>query len=216
MAAVRVQQVALGVDATAASTVISTGTTPALTTTTAGNTLVAKCHLRTGATQSVSSVTDSASNTWTLQVSAFLSGQNTKVEIWTCVAAASVTSITMTTSASVWQSLHIEEWSGVTTPVTSAGAGAAASTTPAAVTVSVVSGQPVSGGITYPNATAPSSLAAPFTAETGVAESTGPQYHANAYHIATSTTSEGPAWTLASSVASGAATVSLTVAATTQ
>src|SRR3954452_20065135 len=130
MAAVRVQQVALGVNATATTTVISTSTTPALTTTTAGNTLVAKCHLRTGATQSVTSVTDSASNTWTFQVSAFLSGNNTKVEIWTCVGAASVTSITMTTSASVWQSLHIEEWSGVTTPVTSAGAGAAASPTP--------------------------------------------------------------------------------------
>jgi hypothetical protein len=199
--------------AAATSITLSTATTPALATTAAGNTLVAKIHVKTGSTQSVSSITDSAGNTWgPAEVVAFLSGSNTRTEIWAVDNAASITSITVNVTASLAIELLLEEWSGVTRPFVTAGAGTAATTTPAAVTVATAVGQPVSGAISYVNGTAPSALASPFTAEGG--DPSGAWYAANAYHIATSTT-EGPAWTLPASVASGAATITMTLAAPT-
>src|SRR3954469_22684545 len=209
MAAALVQNANIVVTS-ATSITLSTATTPAIAATVTGNALVAKVHLKTGGTQSVSGIADSAGNTWALDVAAFLSGANSRVEIWRCQSAASITSITVTATTSLALELLLEEWSGTTTPVTTAGAGSAATTTPASVTVATDTGQPVSGPISYVNGTAPSALASPFTAEGG--DPSGAWYAANAYHIATSTP-EGPAWTLPASVASGAATISLTAAA---
>lgn len=214
MAAVLVQKATVGGGGTTTQIVISTSSTEAIVATTAGNTLVAKCHIRSASTITVSSVVDSASNTWTLQTSAFQGTANDRVEIWTSVGAASVTSVTMTPSTAVNCSVCLEEISGVTTPVTTAGAGAAASTTPAAVTVTAVAGSIVSGAISYGNTTAPSALASPFTAETGDSRSTF--YGANAYDIPGSGTTEGPAWTLPASVQSGACTVTFALASSTQ
>jgi hypothetical protein len=198
--------------AAATSVTLSTATTPALTTTVAGNTLIAKCHLKTGGTQSVSSITDSAGNTWgPAEVTAFLSGQNTRTEIWAHPNTFSITSITVTATTSLAIELLFEEWSGAGAPFVSAGAGAAASTTPPAVAVTTAIGQPVSAAISYVNGTAPSALSSPFTAEGG--DPSGAWYAANAYHLAATSTSEGPAWTLPASVASGAATITMPLAA---
>lgn len=210
MAGTRVQTRVAGSDTAVGS--IAVGSGAGLTATTSGNTLVAFCHLRTGATQSVTSVTDSASNTWALDVSTFLSGNNTKVEIWRCASAASVTTVTGTWSTTLISSMYVVEISGVTGTVVTAGAGAAASTAPAAVTVAAPGNAPVLGGITYPNATA-ATVATPFTLSLGFSSPSGPSYQGNAFHDLTSGATEGPTWTLPASVASGAATIAFTASA---
>lgn len=204
-------QVATAGSNTAVSSITTAGGA-GLVATTAGNTLVAFCHLRTGSTQSVTSVTDSAGNTgWARDVSAFLTGNNTKTEIWRCRGAASVTSVTGTWSAALISSLTVYEIAGDTATVVTAGAGNAASTTPPATTVAAPGNAPVLGGTTYVNATAPT-LAAPFTADPGFSAAAGPSYHANAHHVPATATTEGPTWTLPAAVASGSATIAFTAA----
>lgn len=87
--------------------------------TTAGALLVAFVALRTGTTNSVTSITDSAGNTWTLQTMGFATGANTKMECWTSVGAASITSLTVNLSASVATSVTLFEVTGASsaTPV---------------------------------------------------------------------------------------------------
>lgn len=93
--------------------------TAALTpvTITAGNTVVIVCHPRTGSTQDVSSVADSAGNTYTSAVTAFLTGSFTRCSIWYCLNALGMTAgtVTATMSASLSLTTNISEWSGVST-----------------------------------------------------------------------------------------------------
>jgi hypothetical protein len=192
----------------------SSGTTQAVTrTTVAGNCLVVAVHIAAGSSVSVTSVTDTASNTWVKAVSAFQTSTNSRVEYWTCAGAASVTSVTATLGTASRMRVSLSEWSGVASVSAvevSAGAGAAATTTPAAVTVTTAyPGDVVISGISYPNATAPT-LGGPFTLLSGGALTTF--YGAHAYYLPAATGSFGATWTLPAAVGSGAATIALTPA----
>jgi hypothetical protein len=189
----------------------SSGTTQAVSRTTgAGRCLVCAVHIAAGSSISVSSVTDTASNTWVKAVSAFQTSVNSRIEYWYSANAAAATSVTATLSAAGRMRVAVSEWTGVAavTPLDiSAGAGAAATTTPAAVTVTTTNaGDVVISGITYP-ATAAPTLGGTFTLLSGGAVST--LYGANAYQIETATGTYGASWTLPSSVGSGQATIAL-------
>jgi hypothetical protein len=82
-------------------------------TSTAGDTLVATIAVQAGATNSVKSVTDSAGNTWNKGPIGFLSGSNTRVEIWFSSAAAPVTHVTVTLSALDAAAADISEFTDI-------------------------------------------------------------------------------------------------------
>jgi hypothetical protein len=82
---------------------------------TSGDTLVASIAVQAGTTTSVSSVTDSAGNTWTKGSVGFLSGSNTRVELWYSTGAAPVSNVNVNLSAPDLASANVSEWSGVAT-----------------------------------------------------------------------------------------------------
>jgi len=123
---------------------------------TSGNALVAVVALAAGSSASVTSVTDSAGGTWTKGPVGFLTGVNSRVEIWYCVAASSVTSVTATLSAAKSAAVNVTEWSGVA-PASAVdgslggnGASATTVTTPSLSTSNAT--DVVIGAINYPAA----------------------------------------------------------------
>mgnify|MGYP001617064576 CR=1 FL=1 len=92
------------------------------------------------ATGAMTSVTDSASNTWTLATRGTVSGgTNTRIECWYTYAYSSVTSITLNSSTSQYYASSLTEWSGIETgadpkdvvsPDNSGGASSTTQTTP--------------------------------------------------------------------------------------
>jgi hypothetical protein len=93
----------------------NTGANPqvfsSLTAATSGNLLVAVFAVKTGASQSVSTVTDNASSTWTKRQAGWVSGANSRCEVWTAIAAGAVTSITATPTTSLAMNLYLLECS---------------------------------------------------------------------------------------------------------
>ena len=78
----------------------------------AGDLLVLSASLSTGATNHITSVTDSAGNAWHLIGVSYQSGHNSEGELWYSAGAAPVTSVTVTT-ATTSVALELEEFSGV-------------------------------------------------------------------------------------------------------
>ena len=121
-----------------------------------GHALVAAIAVQAGSTTSVKSVTDSAGNAWTKGPIGFLSGSNTRVEIWHATGAAPVSQVTVNLSAADIVSANVSEWSGVATaqPVDAlAGQGNASATTaptPAIATANAT--DLVVGAINFPRA----------------------------------------------------------------
>jgi hypothetical protein len=77
-----------------------------------GDLLVLSASLGTGSGNHITSVTDSAGNTWKLIGSSYQTGHNSEGELWYSAGAAPVTSVTVTTkTASV--ALEVQEFSGV-------------------------------------------------------------------------------------------------------
>lgn len=101
-------------------TVAATSSTKSLTTTT-GNTLIMLVSIAAGATASLSSVTDSASNTWVIPSTDpnanppanFVSGSNTYFAMAYALNATAITSVTVTISASKTFSYNVVEFSGI-------------------------------------------------------------------------------------------------------
>ena len=87
----------------------------ALPATGAGHALVAVIALAAGSSASVSSVTDSSAGAWSPGPVGFLTGVNSRVEIWYRLNAPSVTSVTVTLSAAKSAAVNVSEWSGVAT-----------------------------------------------------------------------------------------------------
>jgi hypothetical protein len=81
----------------------------------AGHALVAAIAVQAGTTTSVTSVTDSAGNAWTKGPVGFLSGSNTRMEIWYSTGAAPIAQVTANLSAPDLVSASVSEWSGVAT-----------------------------------------------------------------------------------------------------
>ena len=95
----------------AASTSLS-GSFP--TASTAGDLLVLSASQYTGATNHITSVTDTAGNTWTRIGAGFdVSGHNSEGEMWYSPKAASTTTVTVHTASAATISFEVQEFAGV-------------------------------------------------------------------------------------------------------
>ena len=164
-----------------------------------GHALVAVVALAAGSSASVSSLSDSAGS-WTRGPIGFLTGTNSRVEIWYRLGAPSVSSVTVTLSASKALAVNVSEWSGVTALDRSAGGGGASSTTVATPSLATTAADLVIGATNYP-ATATSTLTSgSFTSLT--AFDSGSAVHGRAaYRVTSAAGSFQVSWTL--SAASG-------------
>jgi hypothetical protein len=180
-----------------------------------GHTLVALVALAAGSSASVTTVTDSASGTWTKGPVGFLNGVNSRVEIWYRLGiSAPVTSVTVTLSAAKSASVNVSEWSGVaTTSAVDASLGGSApdSTTvttpgPFSTTNAV---DVVIGAVNYPLTATATLGAGSFTSLAEFNFSTSVHGRA-AYRITSATGSQQASWTLsATSGGNGGAILAL-------
>jgi hypothetical protein len=90
-----------------------TGTFPAATT--AGHLLVLSVSEYTGATNHITSVTDSAGNSWSRIGAYSVSGHYSNGEMWYSANAVPATSVTVHTASAAFESLEVQEFSGVAT-----------------------------------------------------------------------------------------------------
>jgi hypothetical protein len=181
-------------------------TVPVTDGTTTGDGLVAAIALKAGSSASVGSVQDSGGGTWARGAVGYLTGTNSRIELWYRLAAPSVTSVTITLSRAKSASADVSEWSGLgTTLDTAAGGGSDASAASAATPLITTGGAAdlVISAINYPNDVSSTLAAAgPFNTLTDFGYST--TVHGRiAYALTTATTSSQAAWTL--SGASGGA-----------
>jgi hypothetical protein len=135
-----------------------TGTFPAATT--SGNLLVLSASVYTGATNRVTSVSDTAGNAWTRVGTYYVSGHYSDGEMWYAANAQPVTSVTVHTASAATVSFTMQEYSGISTTsplATSAGAsntgtiassGSTASTAPNSLVVGFAAGHGNTQGIT--------------------------------------------------------------------
>ena len=120
--------------------------------TAAGDGLVAAIALKAGSSASVNSVQDSSGATWTRGAAGFLTGTDSRVELWYRLGAPSLSSVTITLSAAKSAAAEVSEWSGLAA-ADKAGGGSTASTT-TATTPTITTTAPfdlVIGAINYPN-----------------------------------------------------------------
>ena len=172
---------------------------------------MASIAVQAGATTSVSSVTDSAGNTWTKGPVGFLSGSNTRVELWYSTGAAPVAGVTVNLSAPDLASANVSEWSGVATAGaldTAAGRGNASSTTASTPTIGTVNANDlIVGAINFPLAVSSTLAGAGFSPlqDFTVSSVKGRA----AYRIVSAPGAYSAAWTLSGSSTSGAAILAL-------
>jgi hypothetical protein len=76
---------------------------------------VLSASLYTGATNHITSVTDSSGATWTRIGTYFASGHNSDGELWYRANAGSVTSVTIRTATAVSMAMSVQEFAGVAT-----------------------------------------------------------------------------------------------------
>jgi hypothetical protein len=178
---------------------------------TSGDTLVASIAVQAGTTTSVSSVNDSAGNTWTKGPVGFLSGSNTRVEIWYSTGAASVSGVTVNLSAPDLASANVSEWSGVATAGAldaAAGQGNVSSTTASTPTIGTGNANDlIIGAINYPLAVTSTLAGAGFSPLQDFTVST--VKGRAAYRIVSAPGSYSVGWTLSGSSTSGAAILAL-------
>ena len=165
-----------------------------------GDTLVAAIAVKAGSSNYIKTggVTDSAGGTWIKAAVSYLSGTNSRIELWYRLAAPSLTSVTITLNSSGTATADISEWSGVigAAAVDAAVAGSLASTTtpstPTVVTTNAT--DVVIGAINYP-ATATATLNGSTFKSLRFGTST--VVHGNAaYAITTAAGSYQAAWSL--------------------
>ena len=199
--------------ATAGTPASTTSFTVPITSTT-GNTLVASIAVQAGTTTSVLSVTDSAGNNWTKGPVGYLSGSNTRVELWYSSGSAAVTSVTATLSAADLASANVSEWSGVSAAGAldaAGGQGNASSTT--ATTPSIATTGPnsvVIGAVNFPSSVA-STLATPgFTSLDDFNVST--VKGRAAFRTVSAAATYATSWALSGSSTSGSAILALRAA----
>jgi hypothetical protein len=179
-------------------------TVPVADGTTTGDGLVAAIALKAGSSASVSSVQDSGGGSWTRGAVGYLTGSNSRVELWYRLAAPSLTSVTITLSRARSASADVSEWSGLGTTVDTAAGGSGGCATSAATPLITTGGTAdlVISAINYPNDVSSTLAMGPFNPLTDFDYST--TIHGRiAYAITTATTSSQAAWTL--SGASGGA-----------
>jgi chitodextrinase len=170
----------------ASATAASFSVTPAASST-AGDALVAAIALRAGSSASVSSVSDSAGGSWTKGPVGFLSGTNSRIEIWYRLGAPSVSSVTVTLSASKAVTANVSEWSGVGSALDgSAGGNSASGTTAATPSLATANAADlVIGAINYPDPVTSSLAPGAFTSLLDFSAST--TVHGRAAYLVNST-----------------------------
>ncbi len=104
-------QTAGGTETTSASSL--TATFP--TTTTAGDLLVLAASEDNGATNHITSVTDSAGNTWTPIGAYDISGHDSNGELWYTADASPVTTVTVHNASTLSESFEVDDFTGVAT-----------------------------------------------------------------------------------------------------
>lgn len=198
-----------------------TGGTPAPATSfdvpiasTSGRALVASIAVQAGTTTSVSSVTDSANNTWIRGPVGLVPGSATRIEIWYSTGAAAVASATVRLSAADLASANVSEWSGVATAGAldvSAGQGNASSTTASTPLVTTTNANDlVVGAINFPRSVT-SALATPgFTSLQDF--NTSSVSGRAGYQTVSVAGSRSLAWTLSGASTSGGAILALKAA----
>jgi hypothetical protein len=205
-----VQQKSLGSSGSTASLQV-----PLTSASVSGNTLVAVVALAAGSSANVSGVTDSSGTPWTAApVIGYLSGVNSRVEIWYRTGAPSVSSVTVNLSASKAVAVNVSEWSGVATTsaldLSKNGSGASAPTISTATPFTTGNATDlVIGAANYPATATPTLTSSgwsglnPFTSGTGV-------HGIAAYQITTAAGGYQASWSLnASSGGHGTAIVAL-------
>jgi fibronectin type III domain protein/calcineurin-like phosphoesterase family protein len=93
----------------------TTGTVTLPRPSTQGDLLVLSASVYTGATNHITSVTDSAGNSWTRIGAYDVSGHNSDGEMWYSPNAASATTVTVHLSSTVNTAIEVQEFSGVAT-----------------------------------------------------------------------------------------------------
>ncbi len=168
-----------------------------------GDTLVAVVALAAGSSASVLSVTDSASGSWVKGPVGFLTGINSRVEIWYRLGAPTVTSVTVTLSAAKSAAVSVSEWSGIATasqPDKSAGGSGASATTIATATGfnTLNASDLLIAAANYPATATASLTSAGWTVLDSFSQGTGVHGLA-AYQITSATGSYQATWTLSAS-----------------
>jgi hypothetical protein len=180
--------------------------------TTAGNALVAAIAVKAGSSVSVTRVADSTGATWRKGAVGFLTGSNTRSELWYRVASSAVRKVTVTLSASNMVAANVSEWTGVATAAAldaAGGAGNASSTT--AATPSIATTQPgdlVIGAVNYSGSATSTLSAGGLTALKSFSVSSTVNGRA-AYRVASAAGSYRATWTLSASAASGGTAIAL-------
>jgi Big-like domain-containing protein/purple acid phosphatase-like protein/calcineurin-like phosphoesterase family protein len=193
---------------------ISTGTALiANVNATTGDTLVASIAIAAGSSKSVASVSDSTGGAWTKGPVGFLTGANTRIEIWYRTNVPSgISSVTATISASGVASMNVSEWSGVASvsPVDRQAArgnsSATNASTPSITTTNA--NDVVIGAINYPGAASSTLTTSGFTALANFSAGSSTNGRA-AYEVVPSTGTYQVSWTLSAASASGAAILAL-------
>jgi chitodextrinase len=181
------------------------------TSSTAGNALVASIALHTGASNSVTSVTDSAGNTWTKGPVGFRSGSFTRIELWYALAALPVTQVTVRLASSSLVGANVSEWSGVAIAAAldgSASVGNPSSNAGSTPSLATNPGDLVLGGLNTSQAVTTTLATAGFTPLTNFGNLAGENGRA-AYRIVTDTGPYSVRWTFSANASSGAAILAL-------
>lgn len=197
--------------ATTTITTAATGGSITVPATTTGNLLCAWIGRSGGLTSgAVSSVTDSAGQTWTVATRGATSGlTNTRLELWYRANSASVTSVTFTSSASQTGTMTVQEFTHIaaTSPVDVASpdnsAAASSSTTPSSPAVTTTVADLVVAGARFGNTTV-TDPGSPW-ASVDVADSAGTTV--TAWRSAATAGSYSATWTLAAARTPGVITV---------
>jgi Bacterial Ig domain/Calcineurin-like phosphoesterase len=177
----------------------------------AGNTLVLSIAMATGSSKSVTSVTGSVGGAWTKGPVGFLTGSNTRVELWFRAGApAGITSVTATLSASAAASANVSEWSGVASasPVgAQASRGNASSTSASTPSVTTAGEGVVIAAVNYLGGMSSTLTTAGMTSLNNF--SVGSTNGRAAYRIVSGAGTHSASWTLGSAAPSGAAILAL-------
>ncbi len=189
-----------------------------LTASTSGDTLVATVAIAAGSTGPLASVTDSSGGSWTKGPIGFLSGANTRVEMWYRVAAPSVTSATASFASGTTKSLamSVSEWSGVASASAldvqgnSSGSSATTATSPALTTTNAT--DVVIGALNY---TGSATSTAGGTGFAPLSNFDVSSTHGRAsYNVTTTAGSYQASWSLSAASSYGAAALALKAGST--
>lgn len=183
-----------------------------------GSCLVAVIAVRTGATQSVTGVSDDAGNTWTAGPIGLVSGSNTRLEIWYALNASAVTQVQVDLTNSLPATINILEFSGVLDASAldqSNSASNASTSTPTSGSVTTANADDVLVAAVSSTSTATlSSLTAGWNALTGFSGvGTTKQGMQNAYQIVNATGTYECIFTMSASQNWGGAILALKAAA---